>query len=131
MPVAFSKAATIGRHHSSCTVQYSTSSPCAEAVSGAASKAAAVSQRVRCNARVVMSLSPSSVLSSKQGNAGQLRQRPGQRGVRGEDRIAAEQAVAGEEVVDAPAGLGHQQQPGGTVPAVDVQLDIALDAARS
>src|SRR6476659_4556732 len=55
MPVVFSNAATIGRHHSSCTVQYSTSSPWAAAASGIANSNAGRTPRNHVEIRIVSS----------------------------------------------------------------------------
>src|SRR5438105_4296245 len=122
MPVAFSKAATIGRHHSSWTVQYTTSSPCAAAAKGMAKSSAA--SRARGEERTIATSSDSLCGYSYYRCESSAKRRIGRK-----QRVAGHKAVAREEIAGSPAGFAHEHDARRAVPGVDVQLAIRLDAA--
>src|SRR5512139_4274490 len=100
------------------------SSPCAAAVSGAASASAATVPASQSSRFIDASL------SADDGNADHLRELAGKLVVGGDQRIAGLHSVAGEEVAGVPARLAHEQDARGAVPGVDMQLAVGLAAPR-
>src|SRR5262245_12261839 len=117
MPVAFSNACTMGRHHSSCTVQYTTSSPCANAASGAASARAGTI--ARSNESTRMNVLLAFFCDGDADHGGEL---TAKRRVGRYQRIACTQPVACEKVVGESAGFADEHDARGAVPGIDVKL---------
>src|SRR4030095_393172 len=105
MPVAFSNAVTMRRHHPSCTVQYRTSSPCASAVRGDASASAPATPKSQLRNFMDLLLGGSACNR----DTDQARKLSAKRVVGRDDRVAGFDPVSGEEIVGVAAGFAHEQ----------------------